>query len=105
MITKDEYKRDAIDLLEKHYPKGNAGRGEAMVFMSELILRHEEIIKAIYVRRADTKSNEVGNVERPDVPKLSTGEGTIRSRMPTRSDDGATYRVGARLIPRRPQDK
>lgn len=100
MITTDDFKEYALDILEKHYPKGSKGRGEAMVLVSDLILRHEDITKEIYVRRSNPKKDEVGNVGKPGIPKLSTGGGTIRSRLPEGPGDGATYRMGTRLIPK-----
>lgn len=100
MITKDDFKKIAVDIVDKHFPKGKSKeRGEASLLVADLIMLHEDIIKELYVRKTNTKKNEGGNVKRPDIPKLSEAEGTIRSRMPRGSSNGATYRVGTRNVP------
>lgn len=101
MITEDNFKRQAIDLVDKHFPKGEKnGRGEASVFASELILLHEEIINALYVRKTNTKKDKGENGRGSVLPSVFPRGDTPRSRMPGGSANGATYRVGTRLIPR-----
>lgn len=110
MIEKDDFKERAFDLLDKYFPKqekgekekrGSNGRGEAMVLVSELVLAKEEIINALYVRRTDTKEDEGGDGEQGRVSHMPSSGSPVRSRMPGKSADGATYRMGARVLPTR----
>lgn len=104
MITKDDFKDRAIDLVEKYFPKGKSKeRGEAAVLVSELIIIDKEIKRALYARKTDTKENAGGNGREGRVSNLSAEGSTIRSRMPGKSADGATYRMGTRVLPVRPK--
>lgn len=63
MIDRDNFREYAMDILEKELRKGNEDIGLMMVIVDDLIVRHEEIIKALYVRRADTEEVERGDAE------------------------------------------
>lgn len=100
MIEKDDFKEYAKDILDAYFPKWAGGADSAKVLVGDLISRHEDIIRDLYVRKTDTKKDARRNVRGSDIPELPSGGGTIRSRMPAGSDNRATYRVGTRNVPR-----